>query len=111
MIAGSKTAQSKLIDLEDIKPLETVAADEQKAIAERMQVENTLNRLKPEHKASGSENHERLQRGGTAQMLGKAKQCASCSTRHCRYCSANADEERLNREDERWMTKRIFFRI
>lgn len=69
-----KQRQGKLIDLEDIKPLETVAADEQKAIAERMQVENALNRLKPEHKAVLD---LRIMKGysvaETAQMLGKSE--------------------------------------
>lgn len=69
-----KQRQGKLINIEDAKPLETVAADEQKTITERMQVENAMNKLKPDHKAVLD---LRIMKGytvaETAKMLGKSE--------------------------------------
>ena len=106
-----KQRQGKLIDLEDIKPLETVAADEQKAIAERMQVENALNRLKPEHKAVLD---LRIMKATAWRRQHKCwekakQQCASCSTGHCRCWRKCWMRTTKPGGMKRWMTQRIFF--
>jgi RNA polymerase sigma-70 factor (ECF subfamily) len=91
-----KQRQGKLISFEEAKPLETVAADEQKTIAERMQIENALTQLKPDQKAVLD---LRILKGysvaETAKMLGKS----AAAVRVTQYRALQALAQMLDEHD------------